>query len=99
MNIQCPNCETIFDLPDIEKSNKKYKCSVCQHTWLEKSNHYTNKKDIKENKKSNFNKIIILNIIILFLVLLAFIFFRDHLESIDSYWQNLYLFFDTLVPV
>ena len=99
MNIQCPNCETIFDLPSTEKSNKKYKCSVCQHTWFEKSNYKTNKKDIKKNNKSNFNKIIILNIIIILLVLFAFIFFRENLENIDSYWKNLYLLFDTLIPV
>ncbi len=99
MNIQCPNCETVFDLPDTKKSNKKYKCSVCQHTWLEKSNDNINKKVIQKNKKSNLNKIIILNTIILLLVLFAFIFFREHLEDIDPYWKNLYLFFDTLIPV
>ena len=99
MNIQCPNCETIFDLPDTEKSNKKYKCSVCQHTWIEKSNYNLNKNDIQKKNKSNLNKIIILNIVILLLALFVFIFFRDHLENIDSYWKNLYMFFDSLVPV
>ncbi|MAH88831.1 MAG: hypothetical protein CMJ06_02115 [Pelagibacterales bacterium] len=95
MNIQCPNCDTIFDLPNPEKSNKKYKCSVCQHIWLEKSNNYVNKK----NNKSNFNKIIILNIVILLLVLFAFIFFREQLENIDSHWKNFYLLFDRLIPI
>ena len=99
MNIQCPNCETIFDLPDTEKSNKKYKCSVCQYTWIEKPNYNVNKKDIQKINKSNFKKIIILNIVILLLVLFAFIFFRNHLENIDPYWKNLYLFLDSLVPV
>ena len=99
MYIQCPSCETVFDLPEIEKSNKKYKCSVCQHTWLEKSNYYVKKKVAQKNRKSNFNKIIILNTVILLLVLFAFIFFREHLESIDSYWKNLYLFFDALIPI
>ena len=99
MNIKCPNCDTVFDLPDTEKSKKKYKCSVCQHIWLEKLNDDVNYKDTKKNKKSNFNKIIILNIMILLLVLFAFIFFREYLENIDSYWKNLYLFFDTLIPI
>ena len=36
MNIQCPNCETIFDLQKKQKINNKYKCSVCNHIWLEK---------------------------------------------------------------
>ena len=99
MHIQCPNCETIFDLPNIEKSNKKYKCSVCNHMWLEKSNYDEKKKDIQKNEKTYFNKVILLNIIILLLVLFALIFLREDLENIDSYWKNLYLFFDELVPV
>ena len=99
MNIQCPNCETIFDLSNKEKSNKKYKCSVCQHIWLEKSNHDVSKEGFQKNKKSNFNKIIILNIVIFLLVLFAFIFLREHLENIDPYWKKLYLFFDTLIPI
>ena len=98
MNIQCPNCETIFELPDKESSNKKYKCSVCQYIWLDKSNHNF-KKNINKKKKTNLNKIITLNIVILLLVLFALIFFREDLENIDSYWQNLYLFFDELIPV
>ncbi len=36
MKIQCPNCETIFDLQKKLKINNKYKCSVCNHIWLEK---------------------------------------------------------------
>ena len=35
MNIQCPNCETIFDLQKKQKTNNKYKCSVCNHVWSE----------------------------------------------------------------
>ena len=38
MNIQCPNCETIFDLQKKQKINNKYKCSVCNHIWIEKKN-------------------------------------------------------------
>ena len=38
MNIQCPNCETIFDLPKKKKINNKYKCSVCNHIWIEEKN-------------------------------------------------------------
>ena len=99
MNIQCPNCETVFDLPEVEKSNKKYKCSVCQHTWLEKSNDYSIQKQTQKEKKSNFNKIIILNLTIFLSVLFALIFLRDYLEDIDSYWESLYFFFDRLIPI
>ena len=67
--------------------------------WLEKSNYDEKKKDIQKNEKTYFNKVILLNIIILLLVLFAFIFLREDLENIDSYWKNLYLFFDELVPV
>ena len=35
MNIQCPNCETVFDLQEKQKINNKYKCSVCSHIWLD----------------------------------------------------------------
>ena len=38
MHIQCPNCETIFDLQKRYKINSKYKCSVCNHVWVEKKN-------------------------------------------------------------
>ena len=99
MYIQCPNCETIFDMPNTGKSNRKYKCSVCNHTWLEKLNDSEKKKDIKKNEKTYINKVIILNIVILLLVSFAFVFLREDLENIDSYWKNLYLFFDKLIPV
>ena len=96
MNIQCPNCETIFDLQKKQKLNNKYKCSVCNHIWLEKK---TNQKRLIVQKKANLKTIFIINIVIFFLVILVFIIFRDHLENIDSNWKSLYLFFDMLIPI
>ena len=96
MHIQCPNCETIFDLQKKQKINNKYKCIVCKHIWVEKkdkSNHINN------TEETNLKTIFIINIVIFLLVVLGFIIFRDHLENIDSNWRSLYLFFDTLIPI
>jgi DNA-directed RNA polymerase subunit RPC12/RpoP len=96
MNIQCPNCETIFDLQKKQKSNNKYKCVVCNHKWVVKED----KRDkFSSTEKSNLKTIFILNIAIFLLVILAFIIFRDYLESIDNNWKSIYLFFDMLIPI
>ena len=78
MNIQCPNCETIFALPQKHKSNKKFKCSVCNHIWIENINDYKESKETNVQEKSNLKKIIILNITIFLLVILVVIIFRSH---------------------
>ena len=96
MNIQCPNCETIFDLQDKQKTNNTYKCSVCNHIWSERKDK-PNK--INPSERANFKTIFIINIAIFFLVILVFIIFRDYLEKIDSNWKSLYLFFDILIPI
>ena len=96
MNIQCPNCETIFDLQDKQTINNTYKCSVCGHIWSEGKNK-PNK--VNSSEKPNFKTIFIINIAIFLLVILVFIIFRDHLENIDSKWKSLYLFFDMLIPI
>ena len=96
MNIQCPNCETIFDLQKNYKINSKYKCSVCNHIWegkKDKSN------QLNSAEKTNLKTIFIINLVVFLLVILGFIVFRDHLENIDSKWKSLYLFFDKLIPV
>ena len=98
MNIQCPNCETVFELPEQESSNKKYKCSVCDHIWTEKTYEYRVLRP-NELEKSDLNKIIILNTTIFLLVIIVFVFFRNYLEDVDSYWKSLYLFFDMLIPI
>ncbi len=76
--------------------NRKYKCSVCNHTWLEKK-----EKPHQDNsaEKANLKTIFIINTVIFLLVILIFIIFRDHLENIDSNWKSLYLFFDMLIPI
>ena len=96
MNIQCPNCETIFDLQTKQKIHNKYKCSVCNHIWMD-SNVKPNQKNNLE--KANLKTILILNLAIFLIVILFFIIFRDYLENIDSNWKNLYIFFDMLVPI
>ncbi len=96
MNIQCPNCETIFDLQDKQTINNTYKCSVCNHIWSERRK-IPNK--INNAEETNLKIIFIINIAILLLVILVFIFFRGYLENIDNNWKSLYLFFDMLIPI
>ena len=96
MNIQCPNCETIFDLQKKQTINNKYKCSVCNHIWVEGKD---KQNQINSAEKPNFRTILIINIAIFFLVLLVFIIFRDYLENIDNNWKSLYLLFDILIPI
>ena len=96
MNIQCPNCETIFDLQKKYKINRKYKCSVCNHEWLERKNK-PDQANITE--KVNLKTIFIINTVLFLLVILVFMVFRDHLENVDSNWKSLYLFFDMLIPI
>ena len=96
MNIQCPNCETIFALQKKQKVNNKYKCSVCNHVWIEK---IEKPNQLNSPEKANFKIIFILNVTILLLVILAFISFRNNLENIDDKWKSLYLFFDILIPI
>ena len=96
MNIQCPNCETVFNLQEKQKINNKYKCSVCNHIWLEikeKPN------QIDSAAQANLKAIFIINIVMFLLFILVLITFRDHLENIDSNLKSLYLFFDMLVPI
>ena len=96
MNIQCPNCETIFDLQKKKKINNKYKCSVCNHIWVEKKD---NPSQINSEETANLKTIFIINIVLLLLIILVLIIFRGHLENIDSNWKSLYLFFDMLIPI
>ena len=96
MNIQCPNCETIFDLQKKYKINSKYKCSVCNHVWIEKVNKPNQPNSVE---KSNLKTIFIINLVLFLLGILAFILFRNHLENIDNNWKSLYFFFDMLIPI
>ena len=99
MNIQCPNCETVFEVPKKEDSNKKYKCSVCNHIWIEDNYRYKNEEKSDDTEKSNLKKIVLLNTLIFSLAILVIIIFRSYLENIDDKWKNLYLFFDMLIPI
>ena len=96
MNIQCPNCETIFDLQKKYKINSKYKCSVCNHIWLD----IKYKPDqIGSAEKANLKTLFIINTVMFLLIILVLIVFRGYLENIDSNWKSLYLFFDMLIPI
>ena len=90
-----PNCETIFDLQK-QKINSKYKCSVCNHIWVEKQK---KSNEVNSAEQPNFKTIFILNISIFLIVVLVFIIFRDYLENIDSNWKSIYVFFDMLIPI
>ena len=96
MKIQCPNCETIFDLQKKYKINSKYKCSVCNHVWMEKENKPNQPNSVE---KSNLKTIFIIHLVLFLLGILAFILFRNHLENIDNNWKSLYFFFDMLIPI
>ena len=96
MNIQCPNCETIFDLKKDYNINSKYKCIVCNHIWVERKE---KPNQINSAEKTNLKTILIINILVFLLVILVFIIFRNYLENIDSKWESLYLFFDMLIPI
>ena len=98
MNIQCPKCKTVFDYSPIGKIDK-FKCSICHHIWIETANIKETLDKSSQSFESNYKKLFFLNIIILLLVILSFFIFRDHLENIDSYWQNIYFFFDNLIPI
>ena len=99
MHIKCPNCETIFDLPQGMELVKKYKCSVCNHIWSEKTKKTQKKRILTSVDKSNLKKVFFLNIIIFMFVILAFIIYRDNLENVDNNWKSFYLLFDMLIPV
>ena len=96
MNIQCPNCETIFDLQDKQRINNTYKCSVCNHIWLDIND---KPNQINSTEKANLKTIFIINIVMLLLIILVLINFKGNLENIDSNWKSLYLFFDMLIPI
>ena len=101
MNIKCIKCDTTFEFSadKLKETSLKFKCSVCGHIWkLENKNLATLKKSNKTIFPS-YNLLLILNIILIILVLIGFLFFREKLEFIDDYWQNIYLFFDSLIPV
>tara|TARA_B100001057_G_C22289794_1_gene734091 strand:- start:17 stop:313 length:297 start_codon:yes stop_codon:yes gene_type:complete len=97
MNIKCPKCKTLFEIEsqDLINSVKKFKCSVCGNLWL------IEKKPIEKKEKSSFSikKLLLLNVLIILIVLVCVFFFREELKLTDSYWQNLFNFIDTLIPI
>ncbi|MBW8308847.1 MAG: zinc-ribbon domain-containing protein [Candidatus Paracaedibacteraceae bacterium] len=49
MLIQCPNCKSLFDLPEASFTAPKFRCSTCKHIW---ENRY-NILPVTENKPSH----------------------------------------------
>ena len=96
MKIQCPNCETVFELQEKQKINSKYKCSVCNHIWLDIEDKLN---QIDSAEKANLKTIFVINTTMFLLIILVLIIFRGHLENIDSNWKSIYLFFDMLIPI
>ena len=101
MNIKCKNCGTTFEfLHKKPEANKiKLKCSVCGHIWNWENKKPNISKEFSKSTSPSYSLLFILNVIMLALVIIGFFFFREKLEFIDSYWQNIYLFFDSLVPI
>jgi len=97
MNIKCPKCNTVFEISDkqIVSSLKRFKCSVCNHIWdIER------KQQRKIDTTSFYSKkIILLNLILIVVLISSILIFRDELEYLDIYWENLYSYIDILIPI
>ena len=97
MNIKCPKCNTVFEINDkqIVSSLKRFKCSVCNHIWD------IERKEQKKIETTSFysKKIILLNLILLVVLISSILIFRDELEYLDIYWENLYSYIDILIPI
>ena len=101
MNIKCKKCNTTFEFvnKNSEATDIKFKCSVCGNIWNWEKKKSTILKEPSKTIFPGYSLLIILNVIMLTLVIIGFFFFREKLEFIDSYWKNIYLFFDSLVPI
>ena len=97
MNIKCPKCKTLFEIEseDLIKSVKKFKCSVCNHLWHVEEKY----KERNEESSSSLKKIFLLNVLTMLVFLISVFLFREELEFTDTYWQNLFIFIDTLIPI
>tara|TARA_A100000164_G_scaffold245087_1_gene217940 strand:- start:156 stop:452 length:297 start_codon:yes stop_codon:yes gene_type:complete len=97
MNIKCPKCNTVFEISDkqILSSLKRFKCSVCNHIWD------IERKEQKKIETTTFysKRIILLNLILIVVLILSILIFRDELEYSDIYWKNLYSYIDILIPI
>ena len=97
MNIKCPKCNTVFEISDkqILSSLKRFKCSVCNHIWD------IERKEQKKIETTSFysKKIILLNLILIVVLISSILIFRDELEYLDIYWENLYSYIDILIPI
>ena len=101
MNIKCKQCDTTFEFfsKNSEATDIKFKCSVCGNIWNWANKKPTISKKFSKSILPRYSLLFILNAIMLTLVIIGFFFFREKLELIDNYWQNIYLFFDSLVPI
>jgi predicted Zn finger-like uncharacterized protein len=101
MIIECPKCKSTFSISNEMEINNfsNFKCSVCMHTW--KINKNNDKAKLDEEKKSinGYFYVVILNLVILVLVVIALIYFKDKLLYTNGYWTTFYNFFLNLIPI
>ena len=99
MNIKCPKCDTVFEyrVDEGDRVKLKFKCSVCNNIW--QHNALSDTDSLNNINSPNYNILFILHIVIIILIIISFIAFRKDLEFVDYYWQSIYLFFDSLIPV
>ena len=81
MIIECPNCKSTFNISNEMEINNfsNFKCSVCLHTWKINKNNEKSKLDTIKNPVNGYFYVFILNIVILILVIIALIYFKETL--------------------
>ncbi|MAJ24128.1 MAG: hypothetical protein CMP36_01310 [Rickettsiales bacterium] len=99
MNVICPKCETVFAYSSKLSIDKKFKCSVCNHTWMHAVIDQKNQLANSLEKETSYKKIIILNVTIIILAVVVSFIFRSDFAIIDLYWKQIFIFLDKLIPI
>ena len=101
MIVECPNCKSTFkvDAFKVKESYSKYKCSVCLHFWETSTDKSLNKVDKKKNPENSYKYVLLLNMLVILLVIIGLVFFKEKLVYLDSFWTEFYNFFLNLVPI
>ena len=101
MIIECPNCKSTFNISNEMEINNfsNFKCSVCLHTWKINKNNEKSKLDKIKNPANGYFYVFLLNIVILILVIIALIYFKETLLSTNRFWTEFYNFFSSLIPI
>ena len=101
MIIECPNCKSTFNISNEMEINNfsNFKCSVCLHTWKINKNNEKSKLDTIKNPANGYFYVFLLNIVILILVIIALIYFKETLLYTNRFWKEFYNFFSSLIPI